>query len=157
MNKPSAAVRPTISLFCIIMLLAGCSRREVLLPNNYVLAEKDQGKAFLHNFFGKNYPASELRTFLYSPDGKNITQSPISQFTVYNEHVYGWVHGGGDRFFYLNTLTGYFNMFEHVSQLEEMTDGLNLPRLTMKDSFTYLDIATGYKKPTWTNDNSPSH
>jgi len=137
MNERFVSSRYYLYFVCMLTLLVGCSKRDVILPNNYRLAE-----------------GSHQKTYLLSPVGNRVIEYPISEFTVSHEHVYGWVHDGGgtNGFFYLNTLTCTFQTFEYWNQLDKVTDDMNLPRLTMKDSFSFLDIVTGYKQPTWTNE-----
>ena len=123
-----------------------------MLPNNYMLVEQEQAKALFYSITSRKFPVSELRTFLYNPAGKKVIKSPISEFAVSQEYVYGWVHDsqGETALFYLDTRTGAFRTFESERELQAITDALKLPPLNMKNSFTFLDIATGYKQPTWT-------
>lgn len=123
-------------LLSIFVILAACSKPAVVLPNGYRIAEKS------HNL-----------TFLLNPEGEKIIDFPINEFAVSGQHIYGWVNDGGGKngFFCLDTTTGQFQTFEHWKQLDKVTDRLGLPRLTMNNSFSYLDIATGYKQAGWTN------
>ncbi len=107
-------------------ILISCGRKSVNLPNGYSL--NDHGKILLQD-----------------PKGFQIIKDQISQFMVSGPHVYGWVDNKRDEFFALDTKSGKFSLFPRWEDLESHTDKLSVPRLSMKDSYTYWDIRSGSK------------
>jgi hypothetical protein len=112
--------------------MQACTKPEVILPNNYRLAPEGSKVALLQN-----------------PIGKPLLADLVSEFQVSGPHVYGWIDRQGGGFFYLNTQTGEFRVLEKWDDLDQITDRLGIPRLTMKDSFSFMDLIDGYKKKTW--------
>jgi len=82
---------------------------------------------------------------LQDPQGAPLASDGTSQFMVSGPHVYGWVDNQANEFFALDTSNGNFNKFPTWEALNHYTDKLLLPRLNMRDSYTYWDIKTGFK------------
>ena len=113
-------------------MLSGCSKPTVNLPNGYALHQQEGAMIYL-----------------IDKQGKRVIDKPVTQFFVCGEHMYGWIDKGENGFFYLNTRTGESDEYKRWADLDAKTDKLQLPRLTMKDSLTYLDVISGYKNQTW--------
>ncbi|WP_411825368.1 hypothetical protein [Luteolibacter sp. AS25] len=65
---------------------------------------------------------------------------------VSGAYVYGWIDNSAEQFFTLDTKSDVFVIFNERSSLDEHTDTLSLPRLSMSDSYTYWDIRSGHKQ-----------
>lgn len=112
-----------------VLFGAGCnSRSTIALANGYCLKQAGEG----------------IR--LVAPNGKNLLEESISQFCVSGDVLYGWIDGR-EAYFLLNTLSGEFREFVDVHELNRVLAQTGIPRLDMKNSFTFWDIQTGRKVP----------
>ena len=118
-----------VPVFCLSMQC--CKKYHADLPNGYRL--QDTGNSIR----------------LRDPHGVNLLNCPVTEVRVYKEHVYGWYNTPKLSFYYLNTLTGNIRIFKKWSDLDKFTDQIGLPRFHMNDAYTYWDLTSGYKKPTW--------
>ncbi len=121
--KTSSSQSLFIAAACILI---SCGGKSVDLPNGYSL--NDHGKILLQD-----------------PKGSQLIKDQISQFMVSGPHVYGWVDNKRGEYFALDTKSGRFSLFPTWKELEIHTDKMSVPRLSMKDSYTYWDIRSGSK------------
>lgn len=113
-------------------MLACCSRNKVNLPNNYLLfKDKDE------------------KTYIYDSFRNKKIKNPVSQFSVDDSYIVGWIDVTDLAFFSLNTENGELRIFKTHNELNRHLFKLNKKPLKMSNSYTYLDIVTGLKKPTW--------
>lgn len=121
-----------ISLAFYLVLISGCGpiRGSIPLPNGYSLEMTE-----------KRQP------FLIDPSGNHIL--PASQFMVSGNNVYGWIDKKDNLFFFLNSETGEIHKDLSWEALDQITQTQNARKFSMNESFTYWDLASGAKKPTW--------
>ena len=129
MNKVRTLFFPFIIL-CFSQF--SCSKNGVGLPNGYILAPVDGKIAYLKN-----------------PAGVVILKNQVTQFCVSSNCVYGWQDNEEESFFYIDTLKNDLKVFDNWNSLDSFLISQGLPKLEMKNSYTYWDILNGSKKRTW--------
>ena len=117
-------------LSVLVLIGAGCGARStVALANGYRLEQAGGG---------------DVR--LVAPNGKKLSDRPISQFCTSGALFYGWIDGS-EAYFLLDTQSGVFQEFASVGDLNHVLARSGAPRLNMKESYTFWDIQTGRKVP----------
>jgi len=119
-----------IILCCIAVI--SCREKPVDFPHGFQLRRDAGGSTYLNKSTG----------FKLIPD-------PVSQFCFREHCLYGWIDNKEESFFFLDTDTGKLTLFANWDKIDAFLIKRGFPRLSMKDSFTYLDIKTGYKKKPW--------
>jgi len=120
-----------VTLSCCFSL-SSCGEKHAKLPNGYVLAPRDGNSVLLDE------------------NGRDILNGKkTSQFCVFDGCIYGWIDDNDDKFYFLNTVTHQLKFFDNWKDLDIFLERSGRPRLTMKESFTYLDIVENKKRITW--------
>jgi hypothetical protein len=126
----------TISLLSLMVFmsitLASCGKNTIKLPNGYKLSIDKSEK-----------------TFVVDNLNLSVFRAPVSAFFVNSECIYGWLDNSAENLFFLDTKNSNRLLFDSSKELDAYLVEKNLPQLTMKNSFTFLDITTGHKKKTW--------
>lgn len=117
-------------IFCFFGV--SCSRKAVELPNGYSLS-----------------PVAGKIAYLKDRDGAIVLKSQVTQFCVKANCIYGWQDNNEESFFYVNTLKNELKVFGNWRSLDNYLISQGLPKLEMKDSYTYWDVLNGNKKKTW--------
>lgn len=122
-----------ISLAIILsMTFSSCGRKDISLPNKYNLSINSNEKAFI-----------------IDSSNSQVFDDPVAGFVVNSECIYGWLDNPAENLFFLDMKSTTKAVFNTPSELDHYLNKRNLPKLTMKDSLTFLDIATGHKKKSW--------
>ncbi len=65
---------------------------------------------------------------------------------VHGGYVYGWVDGRRSDFFMFDTSKGSMVRFSSWKDLDAEAKRRGAPPFVMRDSYTFWDIVTGYKR-----------
>jgi hypothetical protein len=132
MNKKNQGLVFLICLFVLSLFLISCGKRRISISNGYNLIENSSEKIFLQN-----------------SSNENIFNFPVSGFVVNTKCIYGWLDSADENLFFVDTVNHKKIVFGTWNELDAHLVGIGLPKLTMKESYTFLDITTGHKKKTW--------
>lgn len=85
---------------------------------------------------------------LTAPDGKVVSSESISQFCVSGDLLYGWIDGR-EAYFLLDTKSNKFQQFSNAKDLNLKLLQRGISPLKMSNSYTFWDIKSGHKTPSW--------
>ena len=120
-----------LCMLALSLVFSSCKKNIVEISNGYNLVKDYEGKVFINH------------------GSTNAFEFPISGFVVNNKCIYGWADNSKENLFFLNTTNNKKIVFDTWNELNAHMIGMGLPALTMKESYTFLDVTTGHKKKTW--------